>query len=237
LNASSFLEEHLSEINEATLSAISSDDLVFLFVQAFARDSYADGKVFETTLRMRSLSEDDDVTTFHHLRNDEFLPGTPNEIIANEVRSIWQPGSYVIAQWEVTYCLWRDHRDWYLENRSFIRTVWPNSPKYLNTVQVKEISKAIMAQIIAELKLHGEQLRRIKVVEVANIEMIARAVMILWKLNIRPLPYAVKAGLDPTSKQRWTRSEQLWFTWEVIICRPLHLLLRWVTLFPPKSTE
>ena len=200
-----------------TLGRIKDADCIY--VQAFGRTTYADQALPRLKWLVRE-SNWTDLDKFADLQRRDFQPGSSNLDLAFVVwQLVYRHHLPVLMQWEVAYSLWVSYPRWYVERGDQLIALWPaGQAGYFSTREVKRLSRDLA-------RAHGWS----RPLEVANNWMIARAVLMVAKLEGR-LPIVINSDVaetDWTSIQFWTKAWWLWIPRE-FVSRIVHVLLGWV---------
>jgi hypothetical protein len=178
------------------------------------------------------ILEDNGAMLYHDampvLQRDGFDPGQSNRDLGREAWALFlnQPLN-IFAQWEVAYAMWETNPavyDQLLGKTGLMHILWPRGT-YYPTWEVKQDS----IKQAAALGLS-------RPIELAHPDMLARAVVIIWRLGLCPSPFVASIAYDPESIQSWTISPDHWWL-RNLLGHVHHILHRWVRFNPPRQTQ
>lgn len=195
-----------------------------LLVQSYGRDALKDKGLtaFLSAVRRNAATNAD---AFAKLEELGVTPGQANAHMAKTVKRLMrEKGITAICQWEVAHSLWLQDSSFTEENEQLV-VIWPEPGQgYFKTRDVKNSS-------VNAMRKRGLS----KPLEYSHPDMIARSLMILWRLGVSPRCFVERvpfAGFR--TAQLWTWNWLLWTMYEGP-CRVLHLVARWVALKPPTN--
>ena len=211
--------------DEALWKGGSNQKFDFICPQAFGRNTWLDSEVGRIAEGRRDESDHDDLAIFESLEGDDFDPGRPNWLLAEQCVRLWlQHNVPIIGQWEVLYAVWQLNKVAYREHRELFCAIWPSSCEYLGTrgmlLEAWRIALNVFCVPKPRVVAHPEHIQRCyflarKIFGAENVS--------IWVSSEQECD---RCWFDSQSVQWWTRGPIRWLAYEMLV-RIHHQLRGW----------